>query len=136
MLASGNVGVCMNGAFPPLRIEIGSDLDADADEADDQLLDLRDELLELDVESVDRLAGSPAPPGARGSAELAGTLAVTLSNSAVLVAVVRMLQSWIGRGRGRRVTLRLGDDTIEIDAASAEQQAQLIETWIERHAPH
>ena len=128
--------MCVTSLFPALRIEIGGDLDADADEADEQLLDLRDELLELDVESVDRLAGSPAPPGARGSAELAGTLAVTLGNSAVLVAVVRMLQSWIGRGRGRRVTVRLGADMIEIDAASAEQQAKLIETWVERHAAH
>lgn len=124
----------MGSTFPSLRIEIGGDLDADADEVDEQLRGLRSELLELDVETVDRVAGSPAPPGARGSAELAGTLAVTLSNSAVLVAVVRALQSWIGRGKGRRVTLRLGDDMIEVDAASAEQQAALIESWVERRA--
>jgi hypothetical protein len=98
------------------------------------LLGLRNRLLELDVETVDRVAGPPAPPGARGSADVAETLVVTLSNSALLVAVVRLLQSWISRGKGRRVTLRLGDDMIEVDAASAEQQARLIEIWADRHA--
>jgi hypothetical protein len=126
--------VSMASTLPSPRIEIGGNPLREADEVDEQLLDLRSALLELDVETVDRVAGSPAPPGARGSAELAGTLAVTLSNSAVLVAVVRALQSWIGRGKGRRVILRMGDDMIEVDAASAEQQAKLIQTWIERHA--
>jgi hypothetical protein len=123
----------MGGTFPWLRIEISGDLDTDADELDQSLLRLRDELLELDVDAVDRIAGSTAPPGAKGSAELAGTLAVTLSNSAVLVALVRVLQSWIGRGKGRRVAMRLGDDIIEVSETSAEQQAKLIESWVEHH---
>jgi Effector Associated Constant Component 1 len=123
----------MGGTFPGLRIEISGDLDTDADELDQSLLSLRDELLELDVDAVDRLAGSAVPPGAKGSAELAGTLAVTLSNSAVLVALVGVLQSWIHRGRGRRVAMRLGDDIIEVGETSAEQQAELIEAWLEHH---
>ncbi len=124
----------MGGTLTSLRIEIGGSLDSDAYEVDEQLLDLRSALLELDVETVDRVAGSPAPVGAKGSAELAGALAVSLSNSAVLVAVIRVLQSWIGRGKGRRVVVRLGEDAIEVDAATAEQQAKLIETWVGGHA--
>ena len=96
---------------------------------------LRDDLLELDLDAVDRAAYGPPPKGARGLADgSVSTLIVTLSNSAVFVALAGVLRSWVSRGKGRKVTLRLGKDMIEVSAASADDQAKLIASWLEHHA--
>ena len=115
--------------------EIGVVLDADPEEVADTVVGLRGELLELDVEAVDRAVPGPAPAGAKGLADgSAGALIVTLSDSAVLVALVGVLRSWVGRDRSRKVTIRIGGDSLEVAGVSEQEQAGLIEAWLERHA--
>lgn len=48
-----------------LRVDIGVDADADARELDGETLELRRELLELDVDAVERPTTGPPPPGTR-----------------------------------------------------------------------
>jgi hypothetical protein len=43
---------------------------------------------------------------------------VSIPNSTVLVAIVHLLQGWIGRGKGRKATIKLGKNSLEVDAAS------------------
>jgi hypothetical protein len=119
-----------------LRVEIGAGPDSDFEELALLCEGLRLELLELEVEAVDATGGGPAPLGAKTSAvDTVGTLVVALSNSAVVVALVGVLRAWVRRGAGRTVMLRLGENSIEVSQASAEQQAMLIESWLDRHDP-
>jgi hypothetical protein len=123
----------VNSAFPVLRVEIRV-LDTDPEAAADSVLGLRDELLELDFDTVDRAVAGPAPAGSKGLPGDVSTLIVTLSDSAVLVALAGTLKSWVSRDRNRKVTIRIGDDSLEVTRASEQEQAQLIEAWLDRHA--
>jgi hypothetical protein len=95
---------------------------------------LRRQLLELDVEAVDRLRTETPPPGARAAEAAAlGELLVTVA-PAVLGGFVATIRSWLSRSRGRSAKLQLGDDMLELTGASSEQQDQLIAAFLERHA--
>jgi hypothetical protein len=66
-----------------LQVEIGLEPDADAAELDEETLELRQELLELDVNAVERPAAGPPPEGARAiELALLGTLLVTAGQEA------------------------------------------------------
>lgn len=118
-----------------VRVEVASSADFDAARLEEATAALRRELIDLDVESVERVEGDPAPAGAKVGDVLAlGALVVKVARSAASVtAVVRALQDWAARG-GRSVKLDVGGDTIELTGASREQQDRLIEAWIERQA--
>jgi hypothetical protein len=128
-------GVGSMSAAQAISLHVGIDAEAETDELAQLTAWLREELLELDVDSVEGVADRAAPDRAKGPAgESIGTLIVTLSNSAVLVALAGVLRSWLGRGNGRKVTLRLGDDTLEVSGASPEDQGKLIAFWLDQHA--
>jgi hypothetical protein len=118
-----------------VRVEIASETDVDAARLEELTASLRRELIELDVQAVDRIEDDSAPPGAKVGEVLAlGALVVKVAKSAASVAaVVRALQDWAARG-GRSVKLDVGGDTIELTGASRAQQDRLIEAWIERQA--
>ena len=123
-----------DGTSAKLLIEIGAGPDDDVEDLDRQSLNLRDELLELDLDSVEPVVEAAAPAGAKGpTGESVGALLVTISDSAVLVALIGTLKAWIGRVRGRTVTIQVGKDKITVGQVSAEQQARLIESWIKEH---
>jgi len=115
-----------------LRIELDADADAGPDERDELARALRDELLQLDVEAVDRPQAA-APEGARGVGLELGTLLVTLGQSA-LGLVASTAARWVARRGGRSVTLELDGDRIELSGVSEEDQKRLIETFVARHA--
>jgi hypothetical protein len=119
-----------------LRLDVALERDADSAELEDATMDLRDELLGLDVDDVDRVAsGEPAPPGARGGevALLAG-LAVQVGRAS-LGTVVTAIQQWVARRNDRTVKLTLDGDSIELSNVAREDQRRLIETFVARHAP-
>ena len=118
-----------------LAVEVSTGPSADAEELDELVGQLRRELLELDVESVDRARGGPAPRGARAVDVLAlGTLLVSLVDPAtVLPAVVAAVEAWL-RGRGQRsVKLELDGDVLEVTGLSSRDQRRLIDGWLARH---
>jgi hypothetical protein len=113
--------------------EVGSD-DARLEEL---ALRLRDELLALDVESVQPAVAGEAPPGTRGAlAAAAGVLAVTVAPTAQAVgAVVALVRDWLRRsGSQRTVKVEIDGDTLEISGASEQVQQRLVDDWISRHA--
>jgi hypothetical protein len=119
-----------------LAVEVSAGPAADAEELDELVGQLRRELLELDVESVERARGGPAPSGARAVDVLAlGTLLVSLVDPAtVLPAVVAAVEVWL-RARGQRsVKLELGGDVLEVTGLSSGDQRRLIDGWLARHA--
>ena len=95
---------------------------------------VRNELLELDVDAVDRPAAGPVPLGSR-AVELAaiGALLVTVQQGwDVVDAVVERLRSWASRDPGRTVKITIDGDTIEVTGASDESERRLIDSWAER----
>jgi hypothetical protein len=48
--------------------------------------------------------------------------------------VVAVIKSWVDRQPVRNVKITLGDDTLELTGASADDQRRLVDAWISRHA--
>lgn len=108
----------------------------DADDRDKEQLALllRDELLELPVESVEPMA-TAAPEGARaGLGTVAGVLVATLTPAHISAVVVTVL-GWLRRGPAERtVRLEIDGDVIDVRNAEVEEQTRLIEAFLARHA--
>jgi len=124
------------GGMSVEQVEVGIDAGPDVDEEELARLCrwLRDELLELDVERVDYADGR-APSGAKsGTAVSLSTMIVTLSDSAVLAALVGALRAWVRRGSDRKVSIQLGKDKLEIKGTLDEREAGLIAKWLDQHA--
>jgi hypothetical protein len=121
------------GELQQLRVDVGLEADADAEELDEETVRLRNELLELDVEAVERRSEGPPPPGTRAiEVAVLGSLLVALGREAI-PAVVRTIESWVGRRRDRSVKLELGGDSIELSSVSTEEQQRLLRAFLARH---
>ncbi len=117
-----------------LRVEVAGPTD-DAELA--QLAaNLREELLQLDVATVDLVTAGPAPAGTRAGGVLeAGALIVSLvASSGLLEAVANAVWSWASRPGKRSVRLELDGDVLEVAGVSSREQRRLIQTWIDRQA--
>ncbi len=108
---------------------------ADAEEVDSLARHLREELLQLYVESVDAPSVGLPPVGTKSGAEVAaiGTFLVTFSDPAVLSAVVETIKMWIGRSNERTARLEIDGDVLDMRGVSASAQERLIDQWIARH---
>jgi hypothetical protein len=105
-----------------LRLDVGVEPDADAEELSEATSQLREELLGLNVDAVDRLPGESPPPGTRAAeAALVGALVVGLGRDAIS-AVVRTIQAWVARRSSRSVKVTLEGDSIELTNVSDEDQ--------------
>jgi hypothetical protein len=109
-----------------------------ADEArlEELALLLRQELLVLDVQTVEPYRDGAAPEGTRGAlAAVAGVLSVSLAPSLqVLGSVVAVVREWLGRvGDGRTVKLTINGDVIELTRTSTDVQQQLVDAFVRRH---
>jgi hypothetical protein len=114
-------------------VEEGSD-----DERLEELaLMLRQELVALDVSSVEPYREGEAPPGSRGGlAAIAGMLTLTLPPGLqVLGAVVAVVRVWLKRSGGERtVKIAMDGDVIELTGASDQVQQRLVDAWVRKHA--
>jgi hypothetical protein len=118
-----------------LQIEPGADLDAE--ELERLAVQLREELLELDVGSVLPVSAGPAPEGARAVEALAvGVMMITAVRSgAAVFSVVTAVRSWLNRNKTTRVRLTLNGHELEVDGLSSEAQERMITEWLARAAP-
>jgi Effector Associated Constant Component 1 len=117
-----------------LRLEVALEPDADAAELEHATSQLREELLELDLERVDRPT-EPAPPGSRGLDIAAlGTLIVGAGRGAI-GPVLTAVQSWVARRSSRSVRITIDGDSLELTNASREDQRRLVESFLARHSP-
>jgi hypothetical protein len=117
-----------------LRVDLNVGSDADAADLEQDTLQLREELLQLDVSDVQRPPGDAAPEGAKGiDVGLLGTLIVTSSQEA-LGAIIRAVAGFITRSANRSVKLQLGEDVIELTGSSRADQERLLEAFLARHA--
>lgn len=117
-----------------LKVEVAIDT-ADAAELDRLTGQLRRELLDLDVDDVQRAQEGTPPPGARGiDAAVLGGLIVSIGQAAGgLASVLAVIKNWVTRRPDRKVRLEIDGDVIELAAATAEQQERLADAWLARH---
>lgn len=118
-----------------LGLRIETDPEADAEELAKLAVDLREQLLELDIESADPATAGSAPPGTRaGEIFVAGALTVMLTlSSGLLTGLIETVKSWISLSGGRSVKLELDGDVLEVTGITRSEQRELIKAWIDRH---
>lgn len=92
---------------------------------------LRGELLDLDVQGVDRLPGGAVPPGTKGVADVAGWLWVQLGPEGLRVVLAKVAD-WVTRN-DRAVEVSYGGDTLKLSRATRDQQDRIIDGWLVRH---
>jgi hypothetical protein len=122
---------------PSLAIKL-TETGAEPERLEELTIDLRRELLELDVDDVARVPAGDAPPGSR-SIDLAaiGALLVTMNQTTdVLAHIVSTVRDWLRRSPGpkRSVQMTIGGRSIELSAASDEQQDRLVAEFIKAGA--
>jgi hypothetical protein len=117
-----------------LGIQVAVGPDTDAEEVADATLQLRRELLDLDVEAVDLPQAGEPPPGTR-AVELAalGALAVTVAQSQLLGPMVAAVRSWLAGAPQRSIKLELDGDVLELTGLSSKEQRRLTDEWLRRH---
>jgi len=115
-----------------IRVVVGPD--AEAEEVAEATLQLRRELLDLDVDAVELPRAGDAPPGSR-AVELAalGALLVTAARSQLLGSVVAAVRSWVASSPKRSIKLELGGDVLELTGVSSAEQRRLTDEWLRRH---
>jgi hypothetical protein len=125
-----------DSTFVELHLDAGED--ADALEIDQLTTKLRRELIQLDVDSVERPAEGEAPPGSKGADVVAlGTLVVGLAKSSdTIKSIISSVRDWLSRQREpeRSVEINIGGDTIVVKGISSTQQESLIAAWIDRNS--
>ncbi|MER7368512.1 effector-associated constant component EACC1 [Nonomuraea wenchangensis] len=114
-----------------------TDPETDREFADQLVRRLRNELIELDVDSVAAPAAGTVPDGAKGVDPVTvGALLVALSASGgVLPTMIGTLRDWLERQAGRhRIAVTIDGDVIELERATAEERRDLLEAYIRRHS--
>lgn len=116
-----------------MNLALSGSSDSDQEELDALAVQLRAQLLELDVDRVELTRSGTAPVGAKPGELIAlGTLTVTLAPIA-LRAVLRLVEAWIEHRPVRTVSIKMGDDTLELRAVSSTGQQQLIDAFVAAH---
>ena len=116
-----------------VRLKVGLDLDAEASEIDAATAGLQQELLALDVDSVNRPIGEQPPPHTK-AAEIPELATLLVSLGPELVAgVASTIAGWVSRAGSRSVKLELGGDSIEVTGVNREDQRRLVESFLTRH---
>ena len=132
----GYRGQVMTERIVGLGLCIETDSEADAEELSKLAVDLREQLLELDIERADPASAGQAPPGTRaGEVFVAGALTVMLAQSSgLLTALVETVQSWVSLSGERSVKLEIDGDELEVTGITRADQRELIQSWIDRHS--
>jgi hypothetical protein len=105
---------------------------ADSERLDELTRLLRTELGEV-ADDVTSVSGGQAPDGTRAlDIAMVGALLVGVKGSLESVtAIVSAVRSWLKRGTSPRVVeLTLAGNTLRLDAATDEQQQQLIDEFV------
>jgi hypothetical protein len=126
-------GAGMEERSTTLGIQVGAGPDDDAEQVAEATLQLRRELLDLEVEAVELPSAGEPPPGTRG-VELAalGALVVTAARSQLLGPVVAAVRAWLAGAPQRTVKVELDGDVLELTGVSSEEQRRLTDEWLRR----
>lgn len=119
----------MSGAGD-LAVQVLPDTADDAAALEESTFLLREELLELDIDSAEP-DGTVAPADAKGVAA-AGSWLVVQPGAAALREVVRTIARWAARDQGNDES-SLGGDTSISTGATPQQMERALDEWFARH---
>lgn len=115
------------------------DASADLETVDELTADLREELLQLDVDAVVPVPAGPAPAGSKGAEAIAvGALLLQLHSSLPLLqAVLTAARAWLTRraAPGRTVKVTVDGSSLELSAATVDQQQRLVDEFVRSLRP-
>lgn len=127
----------VNGNLVNLMVQIDIGEDASAGEVGQLTRQLRDELLDLEVESVELVKTGTVPAGAKSAeAVTLGALAIAVLPT-IIPKFIEFLQAWSMRGESRKVKIKtqFGDRLVEAEfsptAMSHDELKSLVETLSE-----
>ncbi|WP_431995649.1 hypothetical protein [Streptomyces griseoflavus] len=116
-----------------MHLVLAGGRDSDQEELDALALQLRERLLELDVDRVELNRSGDIPAGAKPADAIAvGALVVTAAPF-VLRSAVDLVRTWIESRPVRTVSITLGEDSLEMEAVSSADQQRLIEAFLAAH---
>ncbi len=102
---------------------------ADEQELAELTQQLKEDLLETDVESVEQVRGAEAPVGSKGDPVTLAALAVTLAPIA-LKGMITILESWLTRHERTSITLQKGNLKVTMQGTLSKDQQQMIADWL------
>ena len=73
------------------------------------------------------------PPGAKGIGQVAGWLVAQFGTLDALRAVIYGVRAWAARTQ-RTVEITMDGDTLKLEAATAQQQREIVDAWLARHS--
>ncbi len=123
------------GRTERLHLALTGGRDRDQEELDALTLQLRERLLELDVDRVELHRSGGVPAGAEPAGAVAvGGLVVT-ATPFVLRSAVDLVRTWIESRPVRTVSITLGEDSLQLEAVSSAGRQRLIEAFLTAHDP-
>ncbi|WP_218034456.1 effector-associated constant component EACC1 [Acrocarpospora corrugata] len=120
-----------------LSLIVHVDPELDLERGEGLVRRLRGELTELDVVSVAPVAAGSVPEGAKGAdpVTLAALVVAFSASGGVFTTLIGTLRDWLDRQSGRhRISVTIDGDTIELERASAKQQQELLDAYVQRHS--
>ena len=113
------------------------DPDLDSEQKDQLTRRLREELLQLEVDSVDLAKGASDVAGAKVADPVTlGAIIVALSApGGVLPTLIATVRDWLrNSSKAHEVSITIGDDKIDIGKATSDQQQALVDAFCRRHS--
>lgn len=110
--------------------------DADPDEVDRLVRQLRTDLKNLDIESVTSVSTEETPPGAKGVDPVnVSALLVTLSaGGGVFAVLIESVRDWLARhAAAERISVTIDGDTLVLEKSSGHERSLLIDAYVRRH---
>ncbi|MBB6570435.1 hypothetical protein HPO96_34110 [Kribbella sandramycini] len=109
-------------------------VDDDAEHAERGVRQLRRRLAEHEIDT--RAVEGSAPAAAKGDAVTFTEIAVALGGTGGAVSIlIAILREWLGRrAPQQRVTLTIGDDSIEVDGVLTDKHGELIDAFLRKHS--
>jgi len=117
-----------------LMLQVLPVADSDPEELADLAAELLAELLGVDGASVAPLPAEAAPEGAKGLGDVAGWLVAQFGTLDGLRALVAAARGFAFR-TGRTVEVSIGEDRLKVTGVTSQQQGEIIDAWLARHAP-
>ena len=117
-----------------VEIVVVGDDEVDAERVDRLARQLRSELVEQEFDT--RSVTANAPGNSKGDAAAFGAIAVALVGAGGMIpTLIAVLRDWLGRRTGpERISIKIGDDSIELDRPSFGEREQLLQAFLAKHA--
>ena len=117
--------------MPQLKMHIKPVEDDDKQEIDSLTRNLRDDLLNLDVEEVHLLYEKPPSDSKAFDGVALGSMVVDIVGGGAVKEVTQTVQRWIERNENRSITIEGPDGSkIDVKGVSGKDQGKALDAWV------